>query len=70
MMLLKTQFCILPFEDAGSEYGLVSELLDLVERLYHADPLDVETKRFFAVAALAAPLVRRARIKAGLDSES
>ena len=57
------------FEVAGSEYGRVSELLDLVERLYHADPLDTELKRFFVVAALAAPLVRRARIESGIDKE-
>jgi hypothetical protein len=57
------------FEAAGSEYGQVSDLLDLVERLYHADPLDAEIKRYFAVAAFAAPLVRRARIELGIDKE-
>lgn len=56
-------------EKAGSEYGLVSDLLDLVERLYHGDPIDAESKRFFHAAALAAPLTRRSRIESGIDKD-
>lgn len=48
-------------EEAGVEHGAVSDLLDLVERLYHGDPLSVEDKRLFQVAALAAPITRQAR---------
>lgn len=57
------------FESAGTEYGMVTDLLDLVQRLYHGDPLDAESKRLFLVAALAAPLTRRARIESGVDKE-
>ena len=57
------------FELAGKEYGRVSDLLDLMQRLYHGDPLDSESKRLFHVAALAAPLTRRARIESGIDKE-
>lgn len=57
------------FELAGSEFGMVSDLLDLVQGLYHGDPLDEEAKRLFHVAALAAPLTRRARIESGLDKD-
>ena len=58
------------FEAAGTEYGMVSDLLDLVQRLYHGDPLDAESKRLFLVAALAAPLTRRARVESGVDSDT
>jgi hypothetical protein len=57
------------FESAGSEYGIVSDLLDLVQRLHHGDPLDAEEKRLFHVASLAAPLTRRTRIESGIDKD-
>ncbi len=57
------------FESAGSEFGIVSDLLDLVQRLYNGDPLDADAKRLFQVASLAAPLTRRARIESGIDKE-
>lgn len=57
------------FEVAGTQFGLVSGLLDLVEMLYHGDPLDEDSNRLFLVAATAAPMTRRARIVAGLDKE-
>lgn len=57
------------FESAGSEFGIVSDLLDLVQRLYHVDPLDAEAKRLFHVASLAAPLTHRARIESGIDKD-
>lgn len=53
--------------DAGVEHGMSSSLLDLVERLYHGDPLSEEDQRFFYLAALASPLTRQARLEAGLD---
>lgn len=34
-----------------------------------SDPIDPESKRLFLVAALAAPLTRRARIKSGVDKD-
>lgn len=49
------------FEDAGCEYGAVSDLLDTVEKLYYGDPLNEEDERTVRVAALAAPLTRNAR---------
>ncbi|NPT44859.1 hypothetical protein GNZ12_26790 [Paraburkholderia sp. 1N] len=48
-------------EEAGVEHGAVSDLLDLVEKLYHGDPLDDRDKRLFQLAALAAPMTRQAR---------
>lgn len=57
------------FESAGSEFGIVSDLLDLVQRLYHGDPLDAEDKRLFHVVSLATPLTRRARIESGIDKD-
>lgn len=48
-------------ESAGVEYGAVSELLDLVERLYQGLPLDEDSKRMLLLASLAAPLTRHAR---------
>lgn len=48
-------------ESAGVEYGAVSELLNLVERLYQGLPLDEDCKRMLSLASLAAPLTRHAR---------
>jgi hypothetical protein len=55
------------FEEAGCEWGLVSELLDLVERLHHGDVIDEAGWRLMRNAAIAAPLTRRARRDAGMD---
>lgn len=54
-------------EHAGVEYGCVSDMLDLIERLYHGDPLTENDLRFYRLYALAAPLTRQGRIDAGLD---
>lgn len=43
---------------AGCEYGLVSNLLDLTERFFHGDPLSEEDQRLLHVAATAASLTR------------
>lgn len=48
-------------ESAGVEYGAVSDLLDLVERLYQGLPLDQDSQRMLRLASLAAPLTRHAR---------
>jgi hypothetical protein len=45
-------------QDAGTEHGSTSELLDLLEKLFHGDPLTQEDERFFYLAAVAAPLTR------------
>ncbi|OHV00441.1 hypothetical protein BLA34_12680 [Ralstonia solanacearum] len=54
-------------QDAGVEYGIASDLLDLLERLYHGDPLSEEDRRFFYLSSIAAPMTRRARIAEGVD---
>lgn len=48
-------------QDAEIEYGCTSNLLDLLERLYHGDPLSEEDQRFFFLSAMAAPITRNAR---------
>ena len=48
-------------ESAGVEYGAVSDLLDLMERLYQGLPLDHDGQRMFRLASLAAPFTRHAR---------
>lgn len=48
-------------KNAGVEHGVASDLLDLLERLYHGDPLDSEDQRMFYLASLGAPLTRNAR---------
>jgi len=47
--------------DAGVEHGVASSLLDLLEKLYHGDPLEEEDQRMFYLASIAAPLTRHAR---------
>lgn len=48
-------------QDAGVQYGAVSDLLDLLEKLYHGDPLHPEDQKTLYMAAVAAPLTRKAR---------
>lgn len=48
-------------QGAGVEDGAVSDMLDLLEKLYYGDPLQPEDKRMFYLAAVAAPLTRHAR---------
>lgn len=55
------------FEKAGCDHGVVSDLLDLVDHLYHGDTLSEQAKRLFRVASIAAPMTRQARLDAGLD---
>ena len=46
---------------SGVENGVVSELLDVVERLFHGDLVDAADKRLLKLAALSAPMVRHDR---------
>lgn len=48
-------------KDAGVKHGVASSLLDLLERLYHGDPLAEEDQRLFYLASIAAPLTRHER---------
>jgi hypothetical protein len=50
-------------QDAGLEHGVASDLLDLIEKFFHGDPLTEEDQRFFHLAALAAPITRQARLE-------
>ncbi|CAJ0808125.1 hypothetical protein [Ralstonia holmesii] len=54
-------------QDAGVEYGVASDLLDLLEKLYHGDPLTEEDQRTFYLSSIAAPMTRQARIAEGVD---
>ena len=54
-------------QEAGTEHGVASDLLDLIEKLFHGDPLTEEDQRFFHLAAVAAPMTRQARIANGMD---
>lgn len=55
------------FTDAGCEYGLVSDLLDLCEEIFHGEMME-DTDRFtLLVAATAAPFVRQERKARKID---
>ncbi|PWF23220.1 hypothetical protein [Corticimicrobacter populi] len=54
-------------QDAGIEYGVTSDLLDLIEKLFHGDPLTEADQRFFHLAAVAAPMTRPKRAAKGLE---
>lgn len=54
-------------QDASMEYGTASDLLDLLEKIYHGDPLSTEEQRCLYLASVAAPLTRQARLAAGMD---
>ena len=54
-------------EAAGCEWGLVSDLLDLLEKLQHGDMIDEDGRRLMRNAAMAAPLTRHARREAGME---
>ncbi|HJV76226.1 MAG TPA: hypothetical protein VJ654_18545 [Noviherbaspirillum sp.] len=43
---------------AGCQYGLVSDLLDLGERIFHGEPLSEDDQSLLHVAAIAASLTR------------
>ncbi|UVE65267.1 hypothetical protein L2Y90_15755 [Burkholderia pyrrocinia] len=47
--------------EAGQQYGAVSDILDIVEKVYYGDPLDEDDAHMLYLAAVAAPLTRQAR---------
>jgi hypothetical protein len=49
------------FEEAGVQFGIVSSLLDVVERHFHGGKLTPHDQALFRIAAIAAPLTRHAR---------
>lgn len=55
------------FTEAGVQWGLVSELLDVVEKIHHGDPMSDEERRMLRNAAMSAALTRKARQDEGLD---
>ena len=55
------------FQEAGCEYGTVSDLLDLVESLFHGERLQDYQKELLLVAATAAPFTRVERIRRKID---
>ncbi len=55
------------FTDAGCEYGLVSDLLDLCEEIFHGEVMSEEDQFSLFVAATAAPFVRQERKERNID---
>ncbi|MCO1370615.1 hypothetical protein L0Z42_08570 [Burkholderia multivorans] len=47
--------------EAGQQYGVVSDILDIAEKVYYGDPLDEDDNHMLYLAAIAAPLTRQAR---------
>ncbi|CDN60911.1 hypothetical protein I35_2388 [Burkholderia cenocepacia H111] len=47
--------------EAGQQYGAVSDILDIAEKVYYGDPLDSDDTHMLYLAAIAAPLTRQAR---------
>ncbi|MFL9966707.1 hypothetical protein PQR02_38270 [Paraburkholderia sediminicola] len=56
------------FTDAGCEYGLVSDLLDLCEEIYHGEVMSGAARFTLLVAATAAPFVRQERKVRTIDT--
>ncbi|EJL90444.1 hypothetical protein PMI16_01842 [Herbaspirillum sp. CF444] len=54
-------------QEAGCEYGAVSDLLELVESVFHGERLEGYQKELLLVAATAAPFVRVERIERKID---
>ena len=52
---------LIRMQAAGMEHGVAADLLDLLERLYHGDPIGDEERRLFYLSSVAAPLTRTAR---------
>lgn len=55
-------------QEAGCEYGVVSDLLDLAEKVFHGENLDEFQKELLLTAATAAPFVRQERIQRKIDN--
>lgn len=56
------------FTDAGCEYGLVSDLLDLCEEMFHGEVMSEADHFTLLVAATAAPFVRQERKARNIDT--
>ncbi|WP_321820850.1 MULTISPECIES: hypothetical protein [unclassified Burkholderia] len=54
--------------EAGCEYGLVSDLLDLCEEIFHGDVMSDADRFTLLVAATAAPFVRQERKERKIDA--
>ncbi|WP_124715401.1 hypothetical protein [Burkholderia stagnalis] len=57
------------FTDAGCEYGLVSDLLDLCEEIFHGEVMEDGDRFTLLVAATAAPFVRQERKARKIDAD-
>jgi hypothetical protein len=55
-------------QDAGCEYGLVSDILDMNEAMFHGETLSEVQRELLLVAATAAPFVRQERVIRNIDS--
>lgn len=55
------------FTEAGCEYGLVSDLLDMCEGIFHGEAMAKEDRYTLLVAATSAPFVRQERKKRKID---
>jgi len=55
--------------NAGCEYGLVSDILDLNEAIFHGEPMSESDRLFLLAAATAAPFVRRERKDRKIDTD-
>lgn len=58
------------FTDAGCEYGLVSDLLDLCEDIFHGEAMGHADRFTLLVAATAAPFVRQERKSRKIDIDA
>jgi hypothetical protein len=58
------------FTDAGCEYGLVSDLLDLCEEIFHGEVMSDTDRYTLLVAATAAPFVRQERQARKIDASN
>lgn len=52
---------VMTLRDAGGQFGLVSELFDVCEKILHGEPLDESDQRILKLASNAAPFTRVAR---------
>jgi hypothetical protein len=57
------------FTDAGCEYGLVSDLLELCEEIFHGEVMSDADRFTLLVAATAAPFVRQERKVRKIDTD-
>ncbi|GGC09149.1 hypothetical protein GCM10007205_17880 [Oxalicibacterium flavum] len=56
-------------QDAGVEHGIACNMQELLEKLFHGDPLTHDDEHFFYLVAIGAPFTRQKRSTQGLDSD-